>query len=208
MKEFLSDVMSLPISDESIYSILQRFTKKALPFYLKIKKRVERLVFLGADETGAKVNGEKHWFWTWQNSELTYIVNSDNRGFKTIENTFANGLPNTVLQHDSWASHFQCNADNHQLCIAHLLRDCNYIYDLYQSDWVKQLKDLLVKAITLKKQMSEQQYRCENIQRIELEQTLAELLKTKLHDNHKRAKTFQKSLYKYNGFILYFLHHP
>lgn len=193
MKEFLSDVMGLPISEGSIQNILQRFTKKALPFYEEIKNRVEQAVFLGADETGAKVNGKKHWFWTWQNSELTYIVNSDNRGFKTIESAFANGLPNTVLQHDRWASHFQCNAAHHQLCISHLLRDCNYIHDLYKSDWAKQLKELFLKAIDLKKQMGDQQYSFENIQRNELEQNLVELLKTEIPENHKKAKTLQKT---------------
>jgi len=208
MKEFFSDVMGLPVSEGGIHHILERFGQKSLPLYTQIKERIKNAVSLGSDETGAKVNGKKHWFWTWQNDELTFIVHSDNRGFKTIENTFENGLPNAVLQHDRWASHFQCNAQHHQICIAHLLRDLNYIKELYQSQWAKQFKVLLQKAIVLKKELTHHQYFNENIERQVLEQNLCELLTTMLPTNHKKAKTLQKKLIKHQHYILYFLHHP
>jgi len=63
--------------------------------YQEIKNRVEKAECLGTDETGAKVNGKKHWFWTWQNKELTFIIQSPSRGYKTIAETFPNGLPNS-----------------------------------------------------------------------------------------------------------------
>ncbi|MEJ7684101.1 MAG: hypothetical protein WKG06_40865 [Segetibacter sp.] len=53
------------------------------------------------------------------------------RGFKTIEDTFINGLPNATLQHDRFACHFNCNALHHQICMSHLLRDLQYIIELY-----------------------------------------------------------------------------
>jgi len=208
MKEFFSDVLGLPVSEGGIHNILQRFTKKALPFYLQIKERIKDAVFLGTDETGAKVNGKKHWFWTWQNEELTFIVHSDSRGFKTIENTFEDGLPFTILGHDRWASHFQCDAKHHQLCTAHLLRDLNYIQQLYQSRWAIELKQLLCQAIDLKKQPDYNYYLQENIPRKILEQNLKELLNRPLPETDKKAKTLQKKLLKHQDFILYFLHHP
>ncbi len=79
MKEFFSDVMGLPVSEGGISHILERFTQKALPVYAQIKERIKAADFLGTDETGAKVNGKKHWFWTWQNKQLTFVVHSDNR---------------------------------------------------------------------------------------------------------------------------------
>lgn len=74
-----------------------------MPVYAQIKEQIELATIVGTDETGCKVNGGKSWFWTWQNQYLTYIAYSDNRGFKTIEHEFKNGLPNAVLQHDRWA---------------------------------------------------------------------------------------------------------
>lgn len=207
MKEFFSDVMGLPVSEGGVHHILQRFAQKAVPVYAQIKERIEQAAFLGTDETGAKVNGKKHWFWTWQNDKLTFIVHSNNRGFTTIENTFEKGLPNAVLQHDRWASHFQCIAKYHQICIAHLLRDLKYIEDLHQSDWAKQFKEVLRQAIKLKKEITPWQYLHENIKRDALQKKLNELLKTPLPEKHKKAKTFQKNLSKYQKYILYFLYH-
>ena len=78
-----------------------------------------------------------NWMWTWQNEYLTYLVHSDNRGFKTITDNLSNGLPNTVLQHDRFAGHFNCDAKHHQtclcrqVCMAHLLRDLQYLIELH-----------------------------------------------------------------------------
>lgn len=208
MKEFFSDVMGLSVSDGGIYHILQRFTQKSLPAYLQIKERIQVADFLGTDETGMKVNGKKHWFWTWQNNKLTFIVHSDNRGFKTIHNTFENGLPNAVLQHDRWASHFQCVAKHHQICMAHILRELNYINELYHCDWSAQFKKLVIGAIQLKNKLTPANYYKENTDRDNFENNLDKLLKATLPAKHKKANTLQKKLKKIQPFIFYFLHHP
>jgi len=208
MKEFFSDVMGLPVSEGGIYHILQRFAQKSLPVYLQIKKRIEDAAFLGTDETGVKVNGRNHWFWTWQNNELTFIVHSDNRGIATINTTFEKGLPHAVLQHDRWASHFQCGAQHHQICMAHILRELNYINELYHCDWSAQFKALVTGAIRLKNKLTAPDYGNENIDRVTFEKNLDRLLQVTLPANHKKANTLQKKLRKIQDCIFYFLHHP
>jgi len=151
---------------------------------------------------------KKHWFWPFQYEELTFIVHSDNRGFITIENTFEEGLPFTILGHDRWASHFQCNAKHHQLCTAHLLRDLNYINQLNQSQWEIESKQLRCQAIDLKKQPDYNYYLPKNLPRQILKKNLKELRNRPLPDTDKKAKTRQKNLLKHQDFILYFLHHP
>lgn len=120
MKEFLQDVMKLPISTGGINNILQRLASKATPVYDQIKQRIEQATVVGADETSMNINGKLNWIWAWQNNALTYLVASDNRGFKTIETTFTEGLPNAVLNHDRYAAHFKMDASHHQICTAHL----------------------------------------------------------------------------------------
>ena len=49
-----------------------------------IKQQIAQSLVVGADETGAKVNGTKWWIWTvrravWQNLLNSFIVPSDNR---------------------------------------------------------------------------------------------------------------------------------
>jgi transposase len=127
MKEFFTDLMGLPLSVGNINHILKRLSGKALPHYEQIKERIIKSILIGTDETGVKVNGQKDWIWVWQNDELTFITHSDNRGFKTIEENFTDGLPNSILFHDRFACHFNCEAMHHQVCMSHLLRDLQYI---------------------------------------------------------------------------------
>ena len=207
MQEFLRDVMGLPVSTGGIHNILQRLAKKARPFYDTIKERIGQATCIGTDETGVNVNGKKHWMWTWQNSKLTYIVCSDNRGFKTIEEAFENGLPNATLVHDRWASHFKMDARAHQICIVHLLRDLNYIKELYNQkcDWSNNFKSLLQEAIQLKKEFSPADYYCPNEKRQVLFDQLEQWLRYPIPDDFPNSKSLQKSLLAKQDCILYFL---
>lgn len=211
MQELLNDVMGLPVSVGGVHNILQRLAKKAKPFYHKIKERIELATCVGADETGLNVNGKKHWAWTWQNDKLTYIVCSDNRGFKTIGDAFENGLPNAALVHDRWASHFKMEVKAHQICIAHLLRDLNYIRELYDKkcDWSNNLKTLLQEAIQLKKEFSPADYYyCPNEKRQVLFDKLEQWLHYPIPDDYPQSKSLQKSLLAKQDCILYFLLQP
>jgi transposase len=209
MKEFFADVMALPVSVGGINNVLNRLIQKARPHHGQIKQRIYEDQFIGTDETGVKVNGQKGWMWTWQNDDLTFIVHSDNRGFKTIEDNFANGLPHAVLQHDRFACHFNCKAIHHQICMAHLLRDLQFISELYKDcRWANHMKALIRQALLLKKDLTINEYYGQCHERKKLEIQLNELLSLKLDPEHGKAKTLQKSLLKHQQYILCFLHHP
>lgn len=210
MQEFLKDVMGLPVSTGGINNILQRLAKKATPFYEKIKERIEQATCIGTDETGQNINGEKHWMWAWQNDKLTYMLSSPSRGFKTIEATFENGLPNAALVHDRWACHFKTAAKAHQICIAHLLRDLNYINELYDKkcDWATPLKALLQEAIQFKKELMVGDYYCPDTKRQMLFDKLDQLLHYPKHEDYPKSKTLQKKLRASQHCILYFLVQP
>ena len=156
--EYMQDVFGLHISQGGIHCLLKRFTGKVENVYQEIKRRIELSDYIGTDETGAKVNGKRNWFWTWQNEQLTFIAHSLNRGIDTIKTVFKNGLPNAHLTHDRWASHFHCKSKGHQVCTSHLLRELNYLEELYKSSWAIRVKNLLKKAIELKKSFTLEDY--------------------------------------------------
>lgn len=207
MQEFLKDVMGLTLSTGGIYNILQRMAKKATPMYDRIKAQIELSGCVGADETGVNINGKNHWAWTWQNDKLTYILCAASRGFKTIEDAFSNGLPNAVLVHDRWPCHFKMNAKGHQICCAHLLRDLNYINELYETKctWAKDFKVLLLDALQLKKELANKDYHYHNIKREALFDRLSQSLNYPIEEQFARSKTLQKKLLARQGCILYFL---
>lgn len=207
IEECLNDVFGLKISEGGIHNLLQRFTLKANPVYQEIKNRIQNSSSVGTDETGAKVNGKKHWYWVWQTQALTYIAHSMNRGIDTIKYEFANGLPKTILTHDRWSSHFHCISKGHQLCIPHLLRDLKYLEELYQSKWATDLKKLFLRTMEFKKTLLPQDYLNSNNQRDIYEQELTTLLNYPIDNTHKKAKTLQKSLVKYRNHIFTFLYY-
>lgn len=210
MKEFLNDVMQLPVSTGGINNILQRLAQKALPVYEQIKQRIGHAAFAGTDETGLNINGKTNWMWVWQNDGLTFLACSDNRGFKTIGDTFPAGFPNTVLQHDRLACHFKATAKQHQVCTAHLLRDLNYINGLYnnQCNWAKDFKSLLQQAILLKKGLTPAEYAAAGPRQQQLFENLRLLLHRPIGERFEKSLSLQKSLLKHQTAILYFLLQP
>jgi transposase len=206
-KEFLNDVMGLSISTGGINNILQRIAQKALPMYNTIKEKIAQATCIGTDETGVNINGKNHWAWTWQNDTLTYIVCAASRGFKTIQGAFENGLPNATLVHDRWPCHFQMNAKAHQICTAHLLRELNYINELYKDKcpWATAFKALLQDAILLKNELTTADYYYPNIKRQALFERLNQWLIYPINERHLKSKKLQKKLLAKQECILYFL---
>ncbi|WP_426092968.1 IS66 family transposase [Flavobacterium sp. DSR3-2] len=64
MSEFFSDVCNLKISQGTLCTLLKGFAQKAQPAYELIAQKIENEKVVDGDETGAKVNGKKGWFWT------------------------------------------------------------------------------------------------------------------------------------------------
>jgi transposase len=209
-EEFIKDVFNIPISEGGIHYLLNKLVTKAKPAYELIREKLisGNSFAIGADETGVKVSGDKHWAWTWQNDEATFISITDNRGGKSITENFKNGFEKSVLVHDCWKSHFNTKALTHQICIAHLLRELNYLTQRYNHKWSRVFKTLLILAIKLKKQMSDVDYYMHNPRRATLENRLKILLNYALNKNDKELITFQNRLIKYQHYIFPFLYHP
>lgn len=152
MGEMFNDVFNIAISEGGIHCLLDRFADRTTPLYEMIKKRVSGSKVVGTDETGAKVNGDKHWFWAWQTRHLTYIAHSANRGRATIDAHFPQGFPGATLVRDGWRAQTGTLAKHHQTCLPHLLRHLNYLNEKYNgAQWGKSFKTLLYDAIKLHK---------------------------------------------------------
>ena len=101
MQELFNDVMGVGISEGGIHCLLGRFAEKAEPAYRETRRRVAASKVVGTDETGAKVGGERHWFWTWQTPNLTYIAHDPTRGTAAVE---ANFPPPMASQMPHWST--------------------------------------------------------------------------------------------------------
>jgi transposase len=207
MSEFFSDVCNLEISQGTLCSLLKRFAQKAQPAYELIAQKIENAIVVGGDETGAKVNGKKGWFWAFQNKVVTYITFSNNRGTATINENFPNGFINAIIVHDCWRSYFQINCKTHQICIPHLLRELLFFEERYQSQWAINLKELLLEALELKRNLTSIEYLNPILQRDNIIERLSVLLLNSVPKNRKDLAAFHKRILKYKQYVFTFLFH-
>lgn len=205
MQELFNTIFNVPISQAGLHNILNKFAKKAEPVYNIIRDGIVKSKVVGTDETGARINNKRGWMWAWQTEKLTFIKASDNRGIRTILETFENGLPNSILVNDHWKPHYKSRAKTHQMCTAHLLRDLNYLTELYKQSWSSEFKKLLLDAIELKKQMIASDYYQNNNRRDEIISRFKKLLSLEIDSKYKKLKTFHKRMGNYKSYIFTFL---
>jgi len=205
MQEVFNAVFNIHISEGGIHCLLNRFSDKTKPIYEIIKQRVCNSTVIGADETGVKVNRSKHWFWTWQTPNLTYITHSRNRKGETVATHFPNGFPNSTLVHDGWKPHLNTFAKNHQSCLPHLQRRLNYLNLKYKSaTWGLDFSKLLYDALELKKTLPFQNKEY-TIERAKIIQKLQCLLEKPPDKTHKELFSFYKRMRRERQHLFTFL---
>lgn len=202
LHELMSEIMGTTISSGGIDYIMDKFARKSYPRYQQIKENVLNSQVIGADETGAKINGSSHWFWTFQNSENTFIAIHKNRGSKAINNLVPEGFKNNILVTDCWMSYFKEEVKGHQLCTAHLLRELEWLGQRYKlQTWSLRMSYLLTKAIKLwRTGIDKAKDTAEK-----LKEELWDLLIDRPKPQYKELYSFYKRMIKHQKWILYFL---
>lgn len=208
MKELFNNAFHLPISEGGLHELLNRLAAKSASAYELIKEKISESKVVGADETGAKINGVKSWIWTWQNDKLTFIVPSANRGFATIQSNFEFGFSNAVLVHDCWKSHFQTTAENHQLCTAHLLRELNYFIETNKDPWATKCRELIRDALHVKQSMKHEDYDNKHQPKLDILNRYDKLLEESVDEKIKDLIAFKKRIIKYKDYLFNFLVYP
>lgn len=206
MGEMMGDVFNIDISEGGIHYLLGRFADRATPLYETIRQRVASAKVVGADETGIKVDGDRHWFWAWQNRHLTYIAHSDTRGKAAVDAHFPDGFPDATLVRDGWGPQMGTAAEHHQTCLAHLSRDLNYLVEKYDgAKWAHNCRELLFDAIELGKGGH-----CENYagERSKIVQRLQTILEEPPDGKHRELRTFYKRMCRERRNLFTFLYLP
>ena len=207
IKSYLKDIMGIPISEGTIYNIIESMGKRATPVYEIIKEKIVTSKIVGGDESGVKINGNKAWFWVFQNPLYTFIKVAYSRGYKTIIETFSNGFPMSIYVSDSLPAQLKINTKAKQLCLAHLMGELKSFEIAFNCTWSPKLKQLFKDAISYKKQMTVDDYLGTNQKINEFENQLTELLQIDYSGKHKKLRAFIKRLIKNRGAVLTFLYH-
>lgn len=211
MVDILNNVFGLQMSQGTVSNILQRMRKKAEAQMASIREGISRAEVVGADETGVRINGERHWVWTFQTDALTYMTVDKGRGKAVIDKHFPEGLPGSILVTDRHSSYFNMDVKDHQVCIAHLLRNLIYLSQTVpDSDWPIKMMELLRDAIHTRHLSPEGVVDDKEAKRIR--ESLNKLMNTlpTVNDEaqQKTLKDFIVNLSTKKEYLLTFLTHP
>ena len=149
--EVCRDLFGLRISEGGIDHALRRLAERARPTYEAIGAQVRAGPVIGSDETGARVAGRTAWQWVFQTPEASYHVIVPRRNAEVIAAFLGDTRPEGWVS-DLWSPQLQVDAETHQLCLSHQIRNLTYAVeaDGYAGRvWAVELRHLLGRAIHL-----------------------------------------------------------
>ena len=202
--ELISDLCGQRISEGTVQNILKGNSAKSDKAYDEIRKRIECAPVVGADETGAAVGKQLHWNWIFQTDALTYVYQLKSRGQEAVDSKFPNGLPHSTLVTDRKQTYFKMNVKDHQVCLAHLLRNAEYLNELdAKQDWSRRFIHLLAHAIDLRRNKTITQRKIK-VLKTKMKNLLGESL-SHLDDEFER---FKKGILKVKDYLFTVLSNP
>lgn len=204
IESFFKEVFGLTISQGSFVNWVNEAKKNAAPAIEKIKECIMKSAVVGFDESGLYCNKKLDWTWIAQTVYFTLLFHGKGRSRKELENRFGNSLERMVAVTDRHSAYFALNFLNHQVCLAHLLRELQYLNELdTQQQWSRKVESLLQEAI---------HERNENPQIVIEKKSwlsrLDNLLEENLQHMAKQFGQLKKGLIKCRDYIFNFLENP
>ena len=201
---FLKEVFGLEISQGSFVNWVNEARKNAAPAIEKIKECIMKSAVVGFDESGLYCNKRLDWTWIAQTVYFTLLFHGSGRSHKELEGRFGNSLERMTAVTDRHSAYFTLNFLNHQVCVAHLLRELQYLNELdTEQEWSRKVESLLQEAI---------HERNENPQTIIDKQPwlarLDELLTGNLEHMAEQFGKLKKGLIRCRDYIFNFLENP
>ena len=127
LTEVCQGLFGLTISQGAIANMLARVGAAIAAQADAIAAIVRSSPVIASDETGARVKGKTWWQWTFGCATAVYFVIAQTRG-KCVPTAFLAGVKPKMWLSDRLPA--QCkHAQEHQFCLAHLIRDAQYAID-------------------------------------------------------------------------------
>jgi transposase len=140
------DLWQLGVSQGALANALRRAAERLRPQATAIGADVRASPVIGSDETSARVNGQTHWQWVFQTPTASYHVIGPRRNGAVVEAFLGAAAPEAWVS-DLWKPQLNAPAARHQVCLAHQLRELQYVVDREQSRWAQDCQAVFRLAI-------------------------------------------------------------
>ena len=201
---FLRDVLGLSPSEGSLVNWVNEAKRNAQPIVDKIKEYIMTSSVVGFDESGCYCNKRLDWAWIAQTVYYTLLFRANGRGSKVLEDKFGDSLERMTAVTDRHSAYFAIHFLNHQVCLAHLLRELQYLSELNpKQNWAEQIAELFREAIHKRNANP-----IDIIDKVPWIERLDGLLKQNVNKLGKKFETLKKGLTKCRDNIFNFLEDP
>ena len=151
LQSLFDTMFHLSISQGTLANIVREMLDKSRPAIEVIERLIRESAVVGFDESGCYVNGKLNWSWIAQTAYLTLVFRGAGRGARVLEDRFGESLKNMIAVTDRHSAYFAIDFLNNQICLAHLLRNLEYLNDIDKDQtWAKEVQTLLREAIHLR----------------------------------------------------------
>lgn len=151
VQAILSEVYGLSLSVGTLVNIVERSKERLKQASDTIHAQLQKEAVIGSDETSARVNGQTYWQWVFQTPKLAYHVIQSSRSAQVLADVMTDEAQVEVWVSDAFSAQMKHPATHYQLCLAHQLRDLQYLIDTHQCQWATEIQALFRRAIHLHK---------------------------------------------------------
>jgi transposase len=141
----LSDLLGLDISEGALVNILDAAQGAFEAQTSAIRARLLSGTALQSDETGLRVGKKNWWFWVFHHDDSAVFVVEPSRAKKVVEDFLGEVRPDYWVS-DRYGGQMGFAKKQHQVCLAHLIRDVQYAIDAGDRIFAPDLRHLLGRA--------------------------------------------------------------
>jgi transposase len=118
----LKDSLGIEVAISTISNVEKRISEYFENIYNELGKKVMQAKHLHIDETGHKNQGKKGFAWCFVNENIFYLKLAMSRGAKVLTGVIGESFKGKITT-DRYSAYNVIEAENRQVCWAHLLRD-------------------------------------------------------------------------------------
>ena len=148
LARLMRDLFGLEISEGALAKLLQDSAPAFAAQTSLIKQRLLSSTVLASDETSVRVGKRTFWTWVFHHADSACFLIRPSRG-KAVVHEFLGDVRPAVWISDRLGAQRGWASRDHQVCLAHLLRDVQYAIDAGDAAFAPGMQHLLQRAVRI-----------------------------------------------------------
>lgn len=148
LTQVLRDLFGQDISEGALVNILSASAEPFSTEAERIKARLLAGTTLASDETGLRVGKANWWLWVFHHADSAVFVADEHRSKAVVQEFLGDHRPDYWIS-DRYGGQMGWARREHQVCLAHLIRDVKYAIEAGDTVFAPGLKGLLKRACAI-----------------------------------------------------------